>query len=176
MSNPFLGEIRMFAGNFAPRGWAFCSGQILAISQNDALFALLGTTYGGDGQVTFALPDFRGRIPIEQGQGPGLSPRTLGEQGGTETVTLISTQMPAHSHTLSVTSAAATAVTPGNTLLPGAISGDTFYVNNIAGNTMAPLSAAMLGPSGGSQPHLNMMPTLVVNFIIALEGVFPSRN
>lgn len=176
MSTPFLGEIRMLGFNFAPRGWATCAGQLLAISTNDALYALLGTTYGGDGVTTFGLPDLRGRVPVHVGQGPGLTNRVLGEKGGTESVTLVATQMPLHTHALSATTSAATALTPGPTLLPGAVSGDTFYVNTTLGNTMAPMSNQMLTTSGGSQPHENMMPTLTVQYCIALEGIFPSQN
>lgn len=176
MSQPFIGEIRLLPYNFAPLGWATCSGQLLSIAQNDALFALIGTTYGGDGQTTFALPDLRGRLPVHQGQGPGLSNYTIGQVAGTESVTLISTQLPAHTHTLIATTAAATSLTPGNALLPGAVSGDTFYVNTTAGNTMAPMSNQMLSQAGGSQPHENTMPTLTLQFCMALEGIFPSRN
>lgn len=176
MSQPFVGEIRLFAFNFEPAGWAACDGQLLPISENDTLFQLIGTTYGGDGQSTFALPDLRGRLPIHMGQGAGLGNRLLAETGGVETVTLTSSQIPSHTHTLIATAAAATAVTPGSNLLPGAVSGDTFYVNNTAGNTMAPMSSQMLGPSGGSQPHDNMMPTLVARYCMSLFGIFPSPN
>ncbi|WP_413174276.1 phage tail protein [Anabaena azotica] len=171
MSEPFIAEIRMFAGNFAPRGWAFCNGQILSISQNTALFALIGTTYGGNGQTTFALPDLRGRTPIHAGQGPGLTPRTLGEAGGTEAVTLISSQIPAHNHSLLAVSTAATSGDPGQNLL--AQSRGSVYA---AGSPSATMNPAAIGIAGGSQPHNNMQPFLTVNYIIALEGIFPSRD
>jgi len=169
MATPFIAEIVMFGGNFAPRGWAFCQGQILSIAQNTALFSLLGTTYGGNGQTTFALPDLRGRVPMQQGSGPGLTPRVLGEQGGTETVTLLITQMPAHNHSLMAKTAAA-----GDTLPTGNVfSEGSFYVPPPANAVMSPTA---IGVSGGSQPHNNMQPFLALNFIIATQGIFPSRN
>ena len=176
MSTPFLGEIRIFGYNFAPRGWSDCSGQLLAISQNDALFSLLGTTYGGDGQTTFALPDLRGRIPVHQGQGAGLSSYAIGQMAGTETVTLTAQQIPAHNHSLTASTAAATALTPGNTLLPAAVAGDSFYVSDVTGAMAVPMSTQSAGSAGGSQPHENMMPTMTVRFCIAVEGIYPSRN
>ncbi|SHK18714.1 phage tail protein [Hymenobacter psychrotolerans] len=175
---PYLGEIIMFAGTYPPRGYAFCDGQILSIAQNTALFSLLGTTYGGNGQTTFALPDLRGRLPMHNGQGPGLSPHTLGEIAGTENVTLTFNQMPAHNHT-----ATATQVTtsPGNTNNPsGALlandgAGGTQYATGVASNaSMA--GAPTIGIAGGNQPHPNMPPYLCINFCIALEGIYPSRN
>ncbi|AKF79208.1 Microcystin-dependent protein [Myxococcus fulvus] len=174
MSEPYIGEIRMFAGNFAPRGWAFCQGQILSIAQNTALFSILGTTYGGNGQTTFALPDLRGRYPMQPGQGPGLSPRTLGEQGGSETVTLISTQMPAHTHSLNVSSQQGDTETPVGTVLAADNAGAIF--NYRAAPIDGTMNPAAIGVAGGSQPHNNMSPFLCINFIIALEGIFPSRN
>ncbi|MCK8501372.1 MULTISPECIES: phage tail protein [Myxococcus] len=174
MSEPYIGEIRMFAGNFAPRGWAFCQGQILAIAQNTALFAILGTTYGGNGQTTFALPDLRGRYPMQPGQGPGLSPRTLGEQGGSETVTLISNQMPQHTHSLNVSSQQGDTETPVGTVLAADNNGTIF--NYRAAPIDGTMNPAAIGIAGGSQPHNNMSPFLCLNFIIALEGIFPSRN
>jgi microcystin-dependent protein len=176
MSQPFLGEIRMFGFYRVPVGWQACDGSLLPISENDALFVLLGTTYGGDGVNTFAVPDLRGRLPIHQGQGPGLGSYVLGQVAGTESVTLTPNQIPAHSHTLVATTAAATATTPGNTLLPGAVSGDTFYVNTITGNTAAPMAVQQLSSAGGSQPHENCMPTLTVQYCIAVAGIFPSQN
>ncbi|MCY1078456.1 phage tail protein [Archangium lansingense] len=174
MSTPFIGQIVMFAGNFAPRGWAFCQGQILPIAQNQALFSILGTTYGGNGQTTFALPDLRGRYPMQPGQGPGLSPRTLGEQGGSETVTLIANQMPAHNHTINVSSQDGDTETPvGTVLAADSTGGNLNYRGAPIDGTMNP---AAIGIAGGSQPHNNMSPFLCVNFIIALEGVYPSRN
>jgi len=177
MSDPFIGEIRMFAGNFAPRGWQFCQGQILAIAQNTALFSILGTTYGGNGQTTFALPDLRGRYPMQQGQGPGLTPRTLGEQGGTENVTLLTTQMPAHNHTLGAFNAGATSSTPAGQVMAGAFDNSTQAdVNAYAGTPNTTMNPQAIGAAGGSQPHNNMSPYLCLNFIIATEGIYPSRN
>ncbi|HEX5747396.1 MAG TPA: tail fiber protein [Archangium sp.] len=174
MSDPFIGEIRMFAGNFPPRGWQFCQGQILSIAQNTALFSILGTTYGGNGTTTFALPDLRGRYPMQPGQGPGLSPRTLGEQGGSETVTLISNQMPAHNHTLNVSSQAGDVETPVGTVLAADTTATVLnYRSAPIDGTMNP---AVIGAAGGNQPHNNMPPYTCVNFIIALQGIFPSRN
>lgn len=176
MSTPYIGEIRMFAFGTrgAPNFWQACDGSLLPISQYDALFALIGTTYGGDGQTTFAVPDLRGRVPIHQGQGPGLSNYVIGQRAGTETVVVQPTQMPAHTHTMVATTAASTATTPGTALLPGAVAGDTFYVNNITGNTVAPMSGQMVSQSGGNQPHENCMPTMTVQFCIATQGIFPS--
>jgi microcystin-dependent protein len=171
MSEPFIGEIRLFAGNFAPRDWAFCEGQLISIAQNTALFALLGTTYGGNGQTTFALPDLRGRVPMHMGQGPGLSGHTQGEVAGTEQVTLLATQMPPHSHALRASTAAASGSTPAGALL-GATSVNS-YDNTAAGTAMATVA---IGSSGGAQPHQNMAPTMVLSYIIALAGIFPSRN
>lgn len=178
MSTPYIGEIRMFAFGTrgAPNNWQACDGSLLPISQYDALFALIGTTYGGDGQTTFAVPDLRGRLPIHQGTGPGLSTYVIGQRAGTETVTLLSTQMPAHTHTAVATTGAATSLTPGNTLLPGAISGDSFYVSDITGATQVAMSAQSTSIAGGSQPHENCMPTLTVQFCIATAGVFPSQG
>lgn len=171
MSDPFVGEIRLFAGNFAPVNWALCNGQLMSIAQNTALFSLLGTQYGGNGQTTFALPDLRGRVPLHQGQGPGLSPRSIGEQAGAETVTLLASQIPSHSHALRASTAAAAGSTPAGALL-GATSVNS-YDNSAAGVAMA---NGAIGTSGGSQPHDNMAPTMALNYIIALFGVFPSRN
>ena len=176
MSQPFLGEIRLFGYTFAPRGWMDCNGQLLAINQNDALFALLGTTYGGDGQNTFAVPDLRGRIPISQGQGPGLSNHVIGELAGTETVTLAASQMPNHSHVANATTAAATLSTANGALL-GAVSGDTLYTSDATGLTPGVMAASSISVgAGGNQPHENCMPTLTARFCIAVEGIFPSRN
>ncbi|OJT24560.1 phage tail protein [Archangium sp. Cb G35] len=174
MSEPFIGEIRMFAGNFPPRGWQFCQGQILSIAQNQALFAILGTTYGGNGQTTFALPDLRGRYPMQPGQGPGLSPRTLGEQGGSETVTLIANQMPAHTHSLNANLNEGNNESPEGSVLSAYPPGTTPTTYNTTINTT--MNPAAIGVAGGSQPHNNMSPFLCLNFIIALEGIFPSRN
>lgn len=171
MAEPFIGEIRMFAGNFAPNGWAFCEGQLQAIAQNTALFSLLGTTYGGDGQTTFALPDLRGRVPMHMGQGPGLSNRVLGELSGTETVTLTSNQLPAHTHTLQASSSGAETSAPSGGVL--AMPENAVYTGQTP-NTA--LNSAALTNVGGSQPHDNFMPYLCVNFIISLYGIFPSQS
>ena len=171
MSEPFVGEIRMFAGNFAPRGWAFCDGQLLAVSQNDALFSLLGTIYGGDGRTTFGLPDLRGRIPIHAGTGPGLSPRRLGSKGGAEEVTLTVNQLPSHGHPFQGTNAPATSRDPiGNS--PAEALFDA-YVEDLS---PAPLAASAVSNVGGSRSHTNLMPFLCVHFIIALVGIYPSRH
>ncbi|MEM7302675.1 MAG: tail fiber protein [Pseudomonadota bacterium] len=173
MSEPFVGEIRMFAGNFAPRGWALCDGQLLAVSQNDALFSLLGTIYGGDGRTTFGLPDMRGRIPMHMGQGPGLSNRRLGAKGGRETVTLLDTQLPVHTHPAQGTT------DNGNLPSPGG--------NRLASNTVlepysasesidTPMAASAVSSTGGSGSHDNVMPFICIHFIIALFGIYPSRT
>ncbi|RNB89479.1 phage tail protein [Brevibacillus fluminis] len=166
---PYVGEIRMFGGNFPPVGWAFCDGQILPISGNEALYTLLGTTYGGDGVTTFALPDYRGRIPVNN----GVNPRTgtnypLGQLGGTETVTLTTSNLPPHTHAVNVSSQEGTIDTP---------SGSFFAKNVQAYSTAAPtaqMASGTISATGGSQPHDNMMPYLPVSYIIALEGAFPS--
>jgi len=176
MSQPYIGEIRMFGFGRTPNGWQACDGSLLPISEYDALFALIGTTYGGDGQVTFAVPDLRGRLPIHQGQGPGLSNYVIGQKAGSETITLNQTQMPAHNHTMTVTSGASTATTPGTGLLPGSVSGDTFYVNTLVGNNPLAMLPQMLSPSGGNQPHENCMPTLTAQYCIATFGIFPSQS
>ena len=176
MSQPFLAEIRMFGGNFAPRNWAFCNGQILPISQNTALFSLLGTTYGGNGQTTFALPNLQATVPLCPGQGPGLSNYVLGEQTGVPTVTLLQTEMPAHSHPVNASTAAGTTTDPTGNLWASSVGGRTpppLY-SNVAPNTT--MAANEIGVSGGSQPHENRQPFLAVTFIIALSGIFPARN
>jgi microcystin-dependent protein len=172
-ADSFVGEIMMFAGNFAPQGWAFCDGQLLPIAQYQALFSLLGTYYGGNGQTTFALPDLRGRLPMHTGSGPGpgLSPRSLGETGGAETVTLISTQMPAHTHSLQVDSANGTTASPGGALLARDPAGTPAY----GVNATAALSAQAIATAGGSQPHQNMPPFLAINYCISLQGIYPTR-
>ncbi len=178
MGTPFIGIIVMFGLNFQPRGWAYCAGQLLAIADNDALFALIGTTYGGDGQTTFALPDLRGRIPIGLGTGPGLSTRTIGEKAGTENVSLLATQMPSHNHSFAVNNAEATVVVPTanvNFSKPIDINKDINMVYNAINPTIA-LNANTVSNSAGNQPHNNMMPYLTLNYCIALEGIFPSRN
>jgi microcystin-dependent protein len=176
MSEPFVGEIKMFAGNFAPRGYAFCDGQLLAVSQNDALFSLYGTIYGGDGRTTFGLPDLRGRIPLHQGQGPGLSERKLGSKGGDEKVTLTLNQIPSHTHTAQASNNPAdSAALNGKVLAKGVDASDKFYVAPVAGQQQ-PMVSGMVANAGGSQPHNNLMPTLCINFIVALFGIYPSRH
>jgi microcystin-dependent protein len=173
MGNPYVGEIRLFAGNFAPAGWNFCNGAVLPISEFETLFNLIGTTYGGDGQQTFQLPDLRGRVPVHQGTGSGLSNYVIGQVGGRETVTLTINQMPSHRHAVAST-AAATRDTPAGNVLgsPGA----TGQVYTAATGGSGALASAANAAAGGSQPHENMMPTLCVNFIISLFGIFPSQN
>lgn len=176
--NPFLSAIFPFAFDFAPRGWAICAGQLMSIAQNSALFSLLGTTYGGDGRVTFGLPDLRGRAPMHFGQGLGLPNVSLGEVSGIENVNLISTQIPQHNHMALVNNSAGIIATPaaGNSLAELTdINGDgaNFY-GNAAENTV--LNPATVSNAGGNQPHSNMQPYLVVNYCIALQGLFPSRN
>ena len=172
MSDPFIGQVMLFAGNFAPRGWAFCSGQILSIAQNTALFSILGTTYGGNGQTTFALPDLRGRVAISSGQGPGLSNYYLGQAGGEETVTLNMEQMPMHLHMAAASAEGGTSATPNGGVWAGSTARDSIYAAT-ADTTMNPQA---ISTTGGNQPHNNMPPYLGVNYIIALEGIFPSRN
>ena len=169
MATPFIGEIRMFGGNFAPVGYAFCNGQLMAISQNDALFSLIGTTYGGDGQNTFALPDLRGRLPIHMGT--GLSTYVIGQNAGVENVTLTTNLIPSHAHSAMGQSASGNQPSPsGNTWAASSLNQYTPSAANVT------MNAASIGNSGGSQPHSNFMPYLCINFIIALEGIFPSRN
>ncbi|ABM32501.1 tail fiber protein [Paracidovorax citrulli] len=174
-TEPYLGEISMFAGNFPPKGWAFCQGQILPIAQNSALFALLGTTYGGNGQTTFALPDLRGRVPLGQGQGPGLQPYSQGQVGGQETVTLQGNQMPMHTHTtsVSVSSNAGNSAAPNGRYLAASDQRNDQYTDQSGNGSLAGVTT---GFAGNSLPHENMQPYLCINFIIALEGVYPSRN
>lgn len=179
MSSPFLGEIRAFGFNFAPKGWAMCNGQQLAINTNAALFSLLGTFYGGNGVSTFALPDLRGRGAVNQGQGPGLSNYIIGEQTGTETVTLISTQMPQHNHLWAANNALGDHPSPSGNFLAGArIPTNNTPVPTYAapGGATVPLAANTLALAGQNQAHNNMMPYLVVTYCIALQGIFPSRN
>lgn len=175
-----IAEIRLFAGNFAPRSWAFCQGQILSIAQNTALFALLGTTYGGNGQTTFALPDFRGRVAVGTGQGPGLPSMDLGEQAGEVSHTLIVTEIPAHNHTVAPGAhngdLANQSNPTGNVLGVGQVPGGqsvNMYSNVAANTALSPTTSSL---TGGSQPHNNMQPYLGMNYIICIEGIFPSRN
>jgi microcystin-dependent protein len=173
MSDPFVAEIRIFPFNFAPRGWAFCNGQLLPISQNTALFSLLGTTYGGDGKSTFALPDLQGNAPMHPGQGSGLSLHDLGEMSGVEAVTLLQSEIPFHSHNLMSNSSAANRTAPqGNSFARA--TGATPYAP-VGGQTTT-LAVQALATAGGDQPHNNMQPYLTLNFCIALQGIFPPRS
>jgi len=175
MSNPYLGEIRMFAGNFAPRGWALCEGQLLQVSQNDALFSLLGTIYGGDGRTTFGLPDLRGRVPIHTGTGPGLSPRAIGSKAGSEEVTLTAAHLPAHAHTWQASSLAGSESQPAGNVTGGNLSVDAYRGAVAAPQDLAPQAIANAG-AGAPSAHTNLQPYTATNYIIALTGVYPSRN
>lgn len=169
MSDPFVAEIKIFAGNFAPRGWAFCNGQLLPIAQNTALFSLVGTTYGGDGRTTFGLPNLQGRAPMHPGNGPGLTSRRLGESGGVETVTLTEAQMPQHSHPMiGIPSASQPSPDAGH-----GIGNAPMYAT--PGPTVA-MAANAVGATGGSQAHNNMQPYLAINYVIALQGIYPPRS
>lgn len=199
MSEPFIGEVIMFAGNFAPRGWAFCNGQLLSIAQNSALYSILGITYGGDGRTTFALPNLQGRVPVHQGQSPGTSQYTLGKASGTESVTLTLNQLPAHNHTvalsgtgnvsvaLGASSANGNTQTPGPTTVPakvpGGLAGLSAFSTTAPDTTLLPVSTTTTvnvdgstGVAGNNLPVPIVQPYVVVNFIIATEGVFPMRN
>lgn len=173
MAQPYVGEVRMFAGNFAPAGWKFCEGQLLPISENETLFQLIGTTYGGDGQSTFALPDLRGRSPIHRGQGPGLSNHILAETGGAEAVTLTTQQMPAHSHRVAATGTGQT-LSANGALFAVPTSTQAGVNAYLVAAPVVPLTPQMIAPTGGSQPHDNFHPYLCVDFIISLFGIFPS--
>lgn len=175
MGQPYIGEIRMFAGNFAINGWAFCDGQYLPISENEALFNLIGTTYGGDGQSTFALPNLCGRIPVHMGAGPGLSTYQIGEMGGVEAVTLTTQQIPIHNHPALANDNGAGVRTSSPQNGVWANNGQAMYYNSGAAPTRAMRNNAV-NPAGGSQPHDNMQPYLAVSFIISLYGIFPSQN
>jgi len=183
MSSQFLAEIRIFPFNFPPKGWAFCDGQLMAISQNTALFSLLGTFYGGDGKSTFALPNLQGASPIQQGQGPGLSQYFIGQQGGSDTVTLLWTEIPSHNHSFNADPGNATTANPAG----GAYSAGQWNVTPNSGNVniyyvggsnppSAQLNPNAIGPNPGGQPHNNMMPYLTLNFCIALQGIYPQRG
>ena len=174
MSSPFIGEIRMFGGNFAPAGWAFCDGQLMPISENDALFTLIGTTYGGDGQETFGIPDLRGRLPMHAGTGPGLSTRTIGENGGVESVTLTTQQIPTHNHAPLAVSGNGNQSTPQNGVWAGVTT--SIYTSNPPDPVNNAFKNTLGGIAGGSQPHDNLMPYLAISFIISLFGVFPTQN
>jgi len=176
MSDPFLAEIRVFPFNFAPLGWALCNGQLLPISQNTALFSLLGTTYGGDGRSTFALPNLQGSAPLGYGQGPGLSPYDLGETGGSETVTLNGTQLPQHTHSVVANNTAGGSNSPANNFFgqSQARAKSAGYVSS--GTLSVSMSPQAVASAGGGQPHNNMPPYLCLNFCIAMQGIFPSRS
>jgi microcystin-dependent protein len=171
MGQPYIGEIRMFAGNFAPLGWAFCEGQPMPIAENEALFQLIGTTYGGDGETTFNLPNLASRVPIHMGTGPDGTTYQIGEMAGTEQETLTVQQIPVHSHPLTATTAVGTQNTPANNLLAQTTGGILLYREVVPADTMNP---GVVAPAGGSQPHENTQPFLCINFIISLFGVFPS--
>ena len=177
MGTPYLGEIRIFSFAFAPRGWVQANGQILPINQNQALFALFGTTYGGDGFTTFALPNLQGNVPVNVGQGPGLSQYILGQTGGTQNVTVNAATMPAHSHVFNASTANATGPSPSGLVpaKPTATNAAAYAVSQSA-PALAPQTMNSSSVAGGSQPHNNMMPTLFITFIIALTGIFPARN
>jgi microcystin-dependent protein len=175
MSNPFVAEIRIFPFNFAPTGWAFCNGQLLPLSQNTALFSLLGTTYGGDGKSNFALPNMQGNAPMHPGQGPGLSLHDLGETGGSDTVTLLDSEMPSHSHSLMANAFPATLGQGSPTTGLAHSAGGNAY-QNVTNTNIVQMSSNTIAPAGGDQPHNNLMPYLTLNFCIALQGVFPPRS
>jgi microcystin-dependent protein len=180
MTTPFIGEIKMFAGNFAIRGWAFCNGQLLSIANNNALFALIGTTYGGDGVNTFALPNLQSRVPMHFGQGPGLSNYVQGQTGGVENVTVTGAQLPIHNHPVQSLTSGGTVAAPAATAVLADMgpAGETRVGTYKAfdGTSQVTLAAQTVGQAGSNQPHTNIQPSLAVNFIIALEGIFPSRN
>ncbi len=171
-TQPFVGEVQIFAGNYAPTGWAMCNGQLLPISQNTALFSLLGTYYGGNGTSTFALPDLRGRVPIQPGQGPGLSDRNIGEVGGTESITLTAAQIPSHTHAIGASAANGSADSPAGRVLARA----TGAIPQYGATPNVDLAATAVGSTGGGQPHNNLQPYLTLNYIIALQGIYPSRS
>lgn len=177
--DPYIGEIRLFAGNFAPYGWHFCDGSLLPITQNTALFSLLGTYYGGDGRTTFGLPDLRGRTPIHQGAGPGLTPRTIGETDGSPYVTLVTTEMPIHNHVAAGIAQQGADTSPVNNVWAETVGSgrggqqSPLYVPGPLDTQMSPSALAI---SGGSQPHNNMQPYLALNYIIATQGIFPPRQ
>lgn len=176
MTQPFVGEVRLFPYSFAPNGWFDCDGRLLSIAEYEVLYTLLGTTYGGDGVTTFGLPNFCSRVPIHQGQGLGLSPYVLGQMAGTETVTLTPNQMAAHGHVYAGVNSAGSANAPGPTLQLGAVSGDVLYTNDTNSIPSVDMAATAVSTVGGSQPHDNTMPSLVVRYCIAWAGVFPSQG
>jgi microcystin-dependent protein len=173
MSEPFTAEIRIFAGNFAPRGWAFCNGQLLPVAQNTALFSLIGTTYGGDGRTTTALPNLQGRAPMHPGRGPGLTDRRLGQRGGVETVTVSEAQMPTHNHSVMASPNPGSVFAPSNTTALARAVGGAAYKD---ASPNASFAEGSLLSTGGSQPHNNLQPFMAINYIIALVGLYPSRS
>lgn len=173
MGTPYIGEIRMFAGNFAPVGWAFCDGQLLAISENDALFTLIGTTYGGDGQETFALPNLQSRVPIHQGTGPDGTTYQMAEMAGVENVTLSTQQIPNHTHALLAAGTPGTQISPANSMLAESANVKLYIQGFSPSLNMNP---GVVSAAGGSQPHENMQPYLAINFIISLYGIFPQQS
>ena len=173
MADPFVAEIRIFPFNFPPRGWAFCDGQLMPLSQNTALFSLLGTTYGGDGKSNFALPNLQGSVPMHPGQGPGLSNHFLGELSGAQTVTLLQSEIPVHAHSASGSSGPANLQAPAADRVLGRANNNVYLDN--PGNLVA-MAPEALAPAGGSQPHNNLQPYLILNFCIALQGIYPARN
>ncbi|KTF37108.1 tail fiber protein [Xanthomonas vesicatoria] len=175
MGTPFIGEIRMFGFGRTPQGWQACDGSLLQISEYEALYLLLGTSYGGDGQTNFGVPDLRGRLPVHQGQGPGLSNYVIAQKSGTETVAVTVPQMPAHTHVAQVTTVAATSPSPAG-LLPAAVGATLFYASDVTGATALAMSTQSTSFTGGSQPHDNTMPTLTVQYCIATTGIFPQQS
>ncbi len=173
MSNPYIGEIRMFGGNFAPAGWAFCQGQLMPISENDALFTLIGTTYGGDGQETFGIPNLQSRVPIHAGTGPDGVNYQLGEMAGTEAVTLTTQQIPTHAHALQASTSVADDPSPANKLLGESRPGTNSFYQDATTN---PMATTAISTVGGSQPHENLQPYLAISYIMSLFGIFPSQN
>ncbi|HEX8723305.1 MAG TPA: tail fiber protein [Pyrinomonadaceae bacterium] len=176
MADPFVAEIRIFPFNFAPKGWAFCDGQLLPLSQNTALFSLLGTVYGGDGKSTFALPDLQGRAAMHPGQGDGLSLRDLGQMGGAESITLLVSEMPLHTHTLKANDFTGDITIPSQTTSLAESGGGKLYVQANPAPALSQMAFQAAPPAGGSLPHNNMQPYLTLNFCIALQGVFPPRS
>jgi microcystin-dependent protein len=181
MATEYLGAVKIFAGNFAIKGYAFCAGQLLSIQQNAALFSLLGTAFGGNGVTNFQLPDLRGRLPIGQGAGPGLSPRTMGEISGSESVTILSNNVPSHTHTLNASATQGTTNVPGPSLVTGTLAAAPtdmgFYVHSTqTGYTAETMNVTALGLQGGNLPHNNIQPSMGINYLIALQGIFPSRS
>jgi microcystin-dependent protein len=181
---PYLGEVRAFGGNFAPYGWALCNGEIISIAQNDALFALIGTTYGGDGVTTFGLPDLRGKVLVSQGQGPGLTNRPIGQASGSETVTLQLANLPQHNHNVIASTTPANSGSPTNNMLAAPVDSTVtsdkvlMYLpnNTTATKTVVPLDQSVIVGTGGNQPHDNLIPIVTISYIIALQGIFPSPN